>query len=230
MQAAIAKELKSLTFLEHMEEGIVWKKRTWLEKDHFRYFLDEGRRLKELYRNRIDIGLGVECGYNPDYREKLCNRLNEEQWDQVGISCHFLKFPEMKNHLNLFTKSDQDIELARRIGPAKILTRYFDHLLEAATSLPGTVLCHLDGPLRHLSELQLQKSHYRQIEKLLVVIKDNDMALEINTSGFRIRGEQFPAGKILDMAATLKLRIVLGSDAHRPDDVGYDFEKFASGW
>ncbi len=46
------------------------------------------------------------------------------------------------------------------------------------------------------------------------------MTLELNSSGIAIRGEQFPARPILEMAVSLKIPLVFGSDSHKPKEVG----------
>ncbi len=67
VQAAIQKKLKKIIFLEHMEEGIrYFQGKTWLSEDDFDAYFAEGQRLRSTYAAEIEIGLGVECGYNPD--------------------------------------------------------------------------------------------------------------------------------------------------------------------
>ena len=46
------------------------------------------------------------------------------------------------------------------------------------------------------------------------------MALEVNASGCRMRGEPFPARDIIREAVRRNITLVAGSDAHRPTDVG----------
>ncbi len=226
VQTAIEKKLKKINFLEHMEEEISWKTRIWLQESDFDKYFAEGIRLRSIYKGQIEIGLGVECGYNPDATETLLKRLAQRQWDEIGISCHFLKIEGLNEHLNLFTRNEENIAICRSIGTDSLLTSYFHNLTEAVQILPGTIVCHLDGPLRHLPELQLRDSHYMQIDSLLQEIAKKNITLEINTSGLRIRGEQFPARRILAMAQGYDITMHLGSDAHKPEDVGSNFQQF----
>jgi histidinol-phosphatase (PHP family) len=132
----------------------------------------------------------------------------------------------MNDQLNVFTKDSESMEIARNYGLSKILTIYFDTLIEAVQILPGTVLCHLDGALRHLPELSLTDSHVKQIDQLLQLLAKKKILLEINSSGIRMRGEQFPSKIILEMATSYNIKLRLGSDAHKPEDVGYEFDFF----
>lgn len=222
--SALSKGLKKITFLEHMEEGVVWQQRTWLTEQDFVAYFSEGKELQRLYQGKIEISLGVECGYNPETAAQLKARLQQEHWDEIGISCHFLTVPGQSQHLNLFSRRKNELALAQSIGPEYLLSRYFGNLTEAVESIDATVLCHLDGALRHLPSIHLTGSHYKQIDNLLQLVAKKNMKIEINTSGLRIRGEQFPAGKILEMALSYNVPVQPGSDAHKPEDVGYKFD------
>lgn len=229
VQVAIRKGLKKIIFLEHMEEGIRHSQgKTWLSANDFDAYFVEGQRLQGAYEDKIAIGLGVECGYNPDCKDILQTRLGERHWDQVGISCHFLKIDGIADHLNMFSSKESNIQLARQVGAVTILDRYFTTLTEAVQSLPGTMLCHLDGALRYLPEIFLTESHYLLIDTLLQAVCAKGMAVEINGSGFAIRREQFPNRRILTMAQSYNIPFIFGSDAHKPEDVGRYFDLIAS--
>ena len=229
VQAAIQKKLQKIIFLEHMEEGIHYVQgNTWLSEDDFDFYFSEGRRLQSKYQGEIDIGLGVECGYNPDYSDLLNKRLGRRRWDQVGISCHFLKIEGLANHLNMFSRKRENILLAKKNGPVKILDQYFATLTEAVQCLPGTMLCHLDGALRFLPGISLTENHYNLIDLLLQAVSRKRMVIEINSSGFPIRQEQFPNRRIIAMAKAYSIPFTFGSDAHKPGDVGRFFDKIKS--
>jgi len=229
VQAALLKGLRKIVFLEHMEEGIQpLTGRSWLTEEDFGDYFTEGRRLQSKYAGHIDIGLGVECGYNSEYSDLLIKRLGQRRWDQIGISCHFMKIADRSKHLNMFSRRSENIQVALHIGPERILSSYFAALTEAVRLLPGTMLCHLDGALRYLPEIRLTESHYRQIDGLLQTIKRRGMALEINSSGLAIRQEQFPNSRIITMAKSYGIPLLLGSDAHRPEDVGRYFDRLAA--
>ncbi len=224
VQAAIEQNLDGLVFLEHMEEEISAAHCTWLSEDDFDLFFKEGRRLQEKYRGRLDIGMGVECGYNPAAAQQLLSRLKSRRWAEIGISCHFVKMKGSKEHLNLFSRKKESVEKMALYEREEILTLYFESLLEAVQTLPGTILCHLDAAMRFLPDIHPTHNQMDRIEHLLDRVKEQGMALEMNTSGMTIRGEQFPARAILEMAVSRKIPLVLGSDSHRPETVGAHFD------
>ncbi len=223
VQAAIARGLRRLTFLEHLEEGIDSPVVTWLTEADFDLYFSEGERLRRLYGEKIDIRLGVECGYNEEAVENLRHRLAARPWDAVGISCHYLRTAPSR-HLNLFSRRRENVEAAAREGGDALLSRYFALLGEAVMELSaGTTLCHLDGALRHLPGLRLLDHHLEQVTTLLDLIKQRGLYLEVNTSGIAIRGEPFPRQSILAMAVERDIPLQLASDAHRPEEVGRSF-------
>ncbi|PID75470.1 MAG: restriction endonuclease [Deltaproteobacteria bacterium] len=223
---AVKKGLRVITFLEHMEEGIVSRWPSWLSEEDFDYYFSEGRRLQQKYADKIRIRLGVECGYNSDSRDRLRQRLAAREWDEIGISCHFLLLPGEREHINLLSKREENLRRFAGLDCSELFRRYIANLSEAVTCLNGTVLCHLDAALRWVPGHRLNDRHYQEIDDLLALISARGMALEINTSGIAIRGEPFPNRQILGLAKKHDLRFVLSSDAHKPEDVGNHFSRF----
>lgn len=225
VMAAIERGLSEIVFLEHLEVGICYHDRTWLTDEEFAYYTAEGERLQNRYGERIRIGIGVELGYNPEQETELRQRATARCWDRVGISCHFLPIAGNGTHLNLLSRRRDNIDIALKVGTDRLLTSYFERLLTAVENLPGTVLCHLDAALRHVPGISFSPSHFQQIETLLAAVKRQGMSLEVNTSGFALRNEPFPARELLAMAIDRNIPLTAGSDAHRPEDVGRFFEQ-----
>lgn len=227
VQAAIARGLREICFLEHMESGISYPERTWLTEADFDAYFAEGRRLQRTYREKIVIGLGVEVGYNPECCAELRERLAGRQWSRVGLSFHYARIPGDRDHLNLVSRKAENIRRAGEFGAERLLKEYFEVLIEAVQELPATVLCHLDAALRYLPGLTWSESHLQQADRLLAAVKSRGMAVEINTSGLPVRGEPFPSRLLLGMVIGHGIPLVAGSDAHRPEDVGRHFELIA---
>lgn len=225
--ASLKRGLMHIVFLEHMEEGIITPKTSWLSEKDFDYYFEEGRRLQEKYRDKIEIGLGVECGYNPDCKDVLLERINSRNWDLIGISCHFQKIEGDQYHFNLLSKNPDTLKRAVQLDTAALFSKYLDTLLEAIDVINGSMLCHLDAPFRWLPSHTLSNHHYQKIDHLLGRAAAKNLALEINTSGIAIRNEAFPNKRILEMASKHQMTFQLGSDAHKPEDVGNHFKLFS---
>lgn len=222
---AITIGLQEIVFLEHMEAGVHYFESTWLTEDDFDIYFREGTRLQDKYKDTIRVSLGVEAGYSPSHKEELLERLAKRQWDKIGVSYHFMAHPDGAYHLNLLSRQERNIVAISEVGCKQVLDHYFDTLIEAVEVLPGTVLCHLDAPLRFHPEVNIDEAYLGQIRKILQSVKKKGMGLEINTSGFTVRETPFPAPFILKEAMNLDIPLLPGSDAHRPEDVGRHFEK-----
>lgn len=223
VQAALARGLSGMCFLEHLEAGIVYFKRNWLEASHFAEYFREGERLQKAYKGRMVIQLGAELGYNPAAVDELRARLRQYPFERVGLSCHYYWHGD--RHWNLLGLHPDSLNRFRVIGADTVLTRYFDNLIHAAEELDCSVLCHLDAGLRHLPGLQYQDSHRAQIRRLLATVKARGMMLEINTSGFARRGYPYPTDWIIREAIGMGIPLTPGSDAHDPEEVGRYFEQ-----
>ncbi len=220
---AIDRGLTHLVFLEHFESGIRYFETTWLTEDDFRVYRDEGLRLQEKYKDRIRVETGVEIGFNPERIKETQAFIHQWNWARVGLSYHFMPVAG-ENHINVLSRKHANIERIALHGPDQLLTVYYQGLLQAVQVIDADVVCHLDAGLRYAGKLVYLESHWQRIGEILDVMAEQDLALELNTSGFSVRGEPFPCKRILDMAGQRNLRIWLGSDAHKPEQVGRGFE------
>lgn len=221
--AAISRGLRTIIFLEHLEAEIIYEERTWLSEADFAYYFEEGRRLREKYADRIAVRLGVEVGHNPQAVDVLRHKLTLHPWDQIGLSYHF--FFHGGRHLNMVSRKQGNIDALAAAGPDRVVDAYFSGLIQAMHSFDNiTVLCHLDAVMRHYPGLRFNRAHMRQIDRLLDILRRKKVRLEINTSGYALRSEPFPARPILRRAIQLGISLTAGSDAHRPEQVGRYFD------
>ena len=200
VQQAVARGLRVITFLEHLETEINYQPRSWLEQKDFDYYFEEGTRLRQLFNGIIEIRLGVEMGYNRDAVEGVRARLARYPWDRIGLSCHFHRHGDM--HFNLLSRRQESLAKLAEIGIEQVVSSYFSALTEAVQTIDCDVLCHLDAVLRHYPGLEFTAGHCRQIETLLDTMQTKGIALEINTSGFDYRGSPFPAPWIIAASAS----------------------------
>lgn len=223
VQAAIEFGLRRIVFLEHLEAGINNLESTWLTDNDFEYYHREGRRLKAKYQGKLEIGLGVEVGYNPKGKAELLQKLARHSWDRVGLSYHFLETDN--GHLNMVSSKQENIAALDKFGVEKVIQLYYEGLRQAVEELPGNLLCHLDAVLRHHPPIQFTDEHIRRIDDLLDAVARKNMAVEVNTSGYRLKNEPFPAQYLLKKVIKRGIPLVAGSDAHRPEDVGRYFDR-----
>ncbi len=64
-----------------------------------------------------------------------------------------------------------------------------------------------------------------EVEEVLLSCQKQNMVLEINTAGlYKPIGEAYPSLAILQKARDFGLHLCLGSDAHKPQEVGRGFD------
>ena len=108
----------------------------------------------------------------------------------------------------------------------QIWQRYFQTIGESARSGLFDVLAHPDlvkiwGPERPLPEGDLRRYYEPAIEG----IAESGIAVEVSTAGLRKRvKELYPAPAFLAMCVEVGAPIALSSDAHRPQDIGADYD------
>ncbi len=226
VRAGILKGLSEIIFLEHLEVGINYFETTWLTDNDFELYFEEGNFLKDKYSDQIKIGLGVEVGYNPYRIDEILERLQRYNWDRVGISYHFME--SKGRHLNLVSRKQVNINALDELGPDKVITAYLKTLTEAVQIIPADVMCHFDAVMRFHPTASLNKSHLELIDYLLDTVKQNKIAIEVNTSGYKYRNEPYPSPSLLKQVVNKGIPLVAASDAHKPEEVGRYFDRLAS--
>ncbi len=228
VEAAWACGLKEIIFLEHYEVGINYKEEaTWLSEDAFRFYQKECQRLAQKYEGQIRVGAGVEIGLNPQKLSEIQDFIDSYQWARVGLSYHY--FESDGEHINMLSRKKDNIDRFDYLGHEKVLSQYFTALRDVLEVLDVDVICHIDAPLRYCHGVEFVTEHWYLIDELLAEMAKKKRALEINTSGFDVRGEPFPGVAIIDRARRAGLKFVAGSDAHRPQDVGRYFDRLRKG-
>lgn len=100
---------------------------------------------------------------------------------------------------------------------------YFRLLSALADSRMFDVIAHLDLPKKfghRPSDNDLKEMAQPVMDKVAAA----GMTIELNTSGLRKpAGEIYPSHLLLDLARERDIRICFGSDAHQPEEVGYQF-------
>ena len=112
----------------------------------------------------------------------------------------------------------------KRRNPFEIWTAYFERLTKAAESRLFDIIAHAD--LCKKFGFYPKEDCTLLFTRFLKAAKQNDVAIELNTSGLRKECKEiYPSSQILKLAAQLGIPITFGSDAHAPDQVGMAFNQ-----
>jgi histidinol-phosphatase (PHP family) len=170
------------------------------------------------------LRVGIEADYLLGREDRVANLIDDRPWDYVVGSIHFLA----DEAVDLHGEPDwEQWDVWRSADPEKVWERYFDTLGEAARTGMFDILAHPDlvkvwGPRVPVPEGDLRRFYERAMDG----IGDSDVAVEVSTAGLRKpAGEIYPAPAFLQMCLEAGRPVALSSDAHRPEQLGYEYER-----
>lgn len=168
---------------------------------------------KEKYKDKIEILLGYEVDYLEGYMDK---RILVADVDYLIGSVHFIDKWGFDNPEFIGKYEEMDID--------EIWQKYFDSIEDMANSKLFDIVGHLD--LIKVFKYLPKKSIVSIAKEALEAIKKADMVIELNASGYRKPiGEPYPSYELLEEAFKLDIPITFASDAHSPEQVGFNSQK-----
>ncbi|WP_053362963.1 histidinol-phosphatase [Bacillus sp. FJAT-27251] len=188
-------------------------------KSEFPQYIKEVQSLKEKYSSKIEVLLGIEADFFPEHVELYRSHFDKYPFDYVIGSVHQVEGKSIFNKKRWNGLSQQQ--------KVKVKDTYYDLIDQSARSGLYQVLGHIDamkGFYPEFSDIQT-----KTVEKTLKTIGEEDIAIEINTSGkTKTVGGWYPADEILEMARHYGVMVTFGSDAHDPERVGDEFDEVAA--
>ena len=226
---AIEKGLKTICFTEHLD---------------YEYPADEGQglfivdieayqkklyELKEIYKDQIEILFGIEFGLLPHLSETYDKIARSYDFDFIIGSSHLISapwYPDDPKHGDPYN----DAFWEGRSEEA-VIEAYFQSIINNVTSYKNfDSYGHIDYIVRYAPNKNQNYSYEKyavMIDQVLNILIENDIALEVNTAGFKYGlGEPHPQSDILKRYLELGgTKITIGADGHKPDHIAYDFKK-----
>ncbi|MBS3909231.1 MAG: histidinol-phosphatase HisJ family protein [Actinobacteria bacterium] len=163
----------------------------------------------------IIVKLGIEADYLPGLERETAALLASCDFDYVIGSIHFIDGWGFDDGRYLEGYAQKDIHT--------IYEDYFKLVAQAAGSGMFDIIGHLDLVKKY--GFRPETDITSLLEDTVAAIKEAGVCVEINTAGLRKpAGEVYPSEAILALCSKAGVPITLGSDAHRPDQVGMDFD------
>ncbi len=165
------------------------------------------------------LKVGVECDYVQGAEEATAALLEARDFDYVVGAVHFVG-DDAVDH------PDWDV-WEKRSGPEEIWSAYFAALAECARSGLFDVLAHPDlvkvwGRGRPTPEGDLRRFYEPAVEAIAM----SGIAVEVSTAGLRKPvGELYPARGFAELCVEAGAVFALSSDAHLPEQVGFEYER-----
>ena len=163
----------------------------------------------------ITIRYGIEADYYKGLEEYTEKFLSRYDFDIVIMSVHFIRHWPEGNWVFDYNFPDKT--------NTEIYSDYLSTLKEGIQTGLFDVLGHADM-VKSIGDSLVQMVP-NEVTKLLEILKESDMSIEINTSGYRKKvGESYPGFDWLTLIKENSLSVTTGSDAHHPDQVGLEFK------
>lgn len=213
VERAIDIGLAEIGFSDHMPLLHTFDSTLTMSWDELPFYIADVKKLKEEYR-RIEIKLGIEVDYVKGREAELKSLIDDFDFDYVLGSVHFLEGWGIDDRRYIDNYQNYDI--------LDLYKRYFSLVDEAARSGLFDIIAHPDlikkygfRPESDISEI------YEETAKS---IAEADVAIEISSAGLRKPVKEiYPTQNFIDICFRRGVPIVVGSDAHHPNDVGRDF-------
>ncbi|TDF97969.1 histidinol-phosphatase [Paenibacillus piri] len=190
-----------------------------MAKSEFPRYIREVLELKEAYKDKIEVLLGVESDFFAEHAEIYKAVYDKYPFDYRIGSIHWL------GDTSIFDRSRWDGLDEQQLRQQK--EAYFGLIAQSARSGMFEILGHIDALKGFCPEISDIPTN--AVDQTLQVIGQCQVAIEINTSGkTKDCGGWYPSDSILERALYFGVPVTFGSDAHVPERVGDDFEQVRS--
>lgn len=178
------------------------------------------RQIQAEYRDRIQVNIGIELGLQGHLKDYLDRLVRQYPFDFIIGSSHFID--RMDPYYPAFFAGKTEREAYER---------FFEVSLRRVRELDCyDSYGHLDYVVRYGPDKNQFYDYgtYRDvIDPILKTLIEKGKGLECNTGGYKYGlGQPNPSGDILRRYRELGGEIItIGSDAHAPQHIGFDFNK-----
>ena len=222
IQGCIDKGLKTICITDHYDMDFPYYEE--LGENAFTFDIDKYFRtlkeLKEKYKRKIDINIGVEAGLQPHLGDYYNGMVHKYPFDFVIGSVHLVngEDPYIGNMFDI--KKDEEV-----------YRQTFEETLKSVKSVKDIdVLGHIDYIVRYgktKNQFYSYDKYKDIIDEILKTLIYNGKGIEMNMAGFKYKlGYCHPHPDIISRYKELGGEIItVGSDGHAPDQVAYNYKE-----
>lgn len=215
VESALQIGLTEIGFSDHLPFVDVERPGLAMKLSQLTFYVQKIEQLRREYPDII-IRLGIEADYFPHLEHKIAELLAQYPFDYVYGSVHFLDNWSFDSPYAYPEWNLADVD--------QVWEQYIELLHQAARSGLFDIISHID--LVKIHGFRPIGDMLPQWESLIKTVRENGLTIEINTSGLRKPVKEiYPSEQIVALIKMYEIPIVFGSDAHRPEDVGKDFDQ-----
>lgn len=199
IEEAIKMGIKKFGFSDHVpcpyKDGFVSGIRMPMEEA--KDYVEEIRALAEEYKEKIELFVGFETEYVPEYFKEQMELFNELGCDYMIMGQHFLTNEKVGPYTGTPTEDEQ------------FLKAYVDRIVEGMKTGAFLYLAHPDI----INYQGLEEIYNREMKRLCLELKALGIPVEINLLGIREK-KQYPAERFWKIVSEVGNDVVLGIDVH----------------
>lgn len=157
---------------------------------------------KEKYADKIKIYFGYEAEYYPDEFDIIMKNISHQPVDYLILGQHFLN-------------NEYDGRYVGSIADDETLIQYVNQSIEGMKTGMFSYFAHPDL-VNYPYENELYK---KEMTRLCEAALNYNLPLELNLLGLKLR-RAYPTDKFWKIASSVGNEVILGCDAHIPEDTG----------
>jgi histidinol-phosphatase (PHP family) len=212
--AARRQEIPEMCFVDHCPSPDEYDPAHRMEMTQFPSYKEEIALLQD--GEAPAVLFGIEADYHDGCEKFLGEWLPAQGFDFVLGSVHYIKGWGFDNPTHRHVWDSVDVTGTWR--------KYFELVGRLADLGLFDAVAHLDLP-KKFGYRPSDKDLKEMAQPVLDRIAKAGMGIELNTSGLRKPvSEIYPSPLLISMAKERDIAICFGSDAHRPDDIGANFD------
>ncbi|MCR5151125.1 MAG: histidinol-phosphatase HisJ family protein, partial [Clostridiales bacterium] len=224
VEAAVEKGLDTIGFSGHGYTRIDGS--YCMSEEETREYIKEINRLKEKYRGKINIRLGIERDY---FSEEPARG-----YDYIIGSVHYVRFGD--EYVPVDSSADIIRCAADRYCGGDIMVfceKYYENVSHLCDDVVPDIIGHFDLVMKFNEKGELfDKNDPRYVaawKKAADVLLKYDIPFEINTGAISrgYRTEPYPDKDIYEYLKDRGAKLILTGDTHKKENLCFEFEKFA---
>lgn len=226
IEKALEYGLEGITFTEHAPlpknfTDPVPDQDSAMRHEYLQSYIEEVTHLKEKYRGKINILLGLEVDYIEGFEKDTKQLLDKigPQLDDAILSVHFLK--KDNDYYCIDFSDDYFQTMIDCFGSVDhIYDAYFQTVIKSILADLGAFKPKRIGHITLAHKFQRRfpptRSFEKEIDEIIALIHQQQYEIDYNSAGVvkPLCNETYPPTHIIAKAAKLNIPIVYGSDAH----------------
>ncbi|MCT2901677.1 histidinol-phosphatase HisJ [Lentilactobacillus buchneri] len=199
-------------------------------------YFQKANQMKAKYADQIKINIGFEVDFLPDFVDWTRDFLNEygpQTTDNI-LSVHFMQGANDKFWCVDDTVGDFQAGLLNQCPDSQVLyEHYFQTVLASVNADLGPYTPNRIGHMTLIKKFQdyfgldrhFSEDNLRLVDQILKAVSGQHRELDLNAAGLYkpYCNEQYPSYSVIQMAKSLNIPFVYGSDAHSIAEVGQGY-------